>query len=371
MRLGLKSLFRHDTVPLLGIDISTSCVRLVELAPVGKRGLQLERCACESLPDGAVSNGNIEQTELVSQALHRVWKNSGARTRNVALCMPAASVITKKILLPADLLDTELEAYMDAEAGQYLPFALDDMSFDFAVLGAAPDDPGEIEVMLAATRRDKVEQRVALAAAAGLTALVMEVESYAARAALARAILSRQSAQPVASRQNMVALCQIGAGLTHFSVLQGGRAIHESESAFGGKLLTQEIGRAYQMTLEEAEARKYSADLPDDYHEAILVPFIDSAALEIGRAIELFSLAHAKNKAKDHPRLDALYLAGGCALIPGLSQLLAERCNIPCAVAWPFEGMRVAPSLASTPGALRSGAAASLVACGLALRRFG
>ena len=371
MRLGLRTLFRREPAPLLGIDIGTSSVRLVELARAGKRGLRLECCACENLPHGAVSDGNIEQSELVSQALRRVWKNSGARTRNVALCMPAASVISKKILLPAGLLEAELEAYIDAEAGQYLPFALDDMSLDFDVMEGSPDTAGDIEVMLAATRRDKVEQRVMLAAAAGLTVLVMEVESHAAHAALSHVLRSQQTAQQAASGYKIVALCQIGTGLMHFSVLQDGRAIHESESAFGGKLLTQEIVRTHQMTQQEAELRKKSADLPQDYQQDILQPFLDGAVWEVCRASELFAASFEKKFSRNPPTLAALYLAGGCVLIPGLAQLLSERCNIPCALAWPFEGMHLAPDLDSPSGALRSEAAAYLVACGLALRRFG
>lgn len=389
MKLKLSSWLRRAPAPLLGIDIGTASVRLVELAPVGKLGLRLECCATERLPNGAVSDGHIEQMELLVQALQQVWKNSGTRTRNVALCMPSASVISKKILLPAGLLEAELEAHIEAEAAQYLPFALDDMSLDFAVIGAAPDTPDEVEVMLAATRRDKVEQRVALVAAAGLTARVIDIESHAARAALARVIQLQQSAQPAAGRHKLVALCQIGAATLHFSVMQDGRLMHESESALGGKLLAQQLVHAAQMTIEEAEVR--SADLPDAYRKDLLQPFMDSVALEVGRAIEVFTISaitnhvkantkhdqrYDKHDDKQHdiqhpPGLDALYLAGAYALIPGLPQLLSERCHLPCAMAAPFEGMHLASALASACKPLQSEGAAFLVACGLALRRFG
>ena len=184
--INLGSLFGQSSPPLLGLDISTSGVRLVELADAGKNELRLERYASEPLPRGAVVDGNIENIEQVSEAVRRVWKKSGTRVKLVALGMPPASVITKKIILPAGLSEDQLEVQVESEASQYIPFALDEVSLDFDVLGVAANSPDDIDVMLAAARKEKVEDRVAIAEAAGLTAVVMDIESYAARAALER-----------------------------------------------------------------------------------------------------------------------------------------------------------------------------------------
>ncbi|MES2264071.1 MAG: pilus assembly protein PilM [Pseudomonadota bacterium] len=357
--LDLGALFGGGNPPLVGVDISTSSVRLVELAQNGKDGLRLERYASEPLPRGAVVDGNIENMEQVVEALRRVWKKSGTRARLVALGMPPASVITKKITLPAGMTEDQLEVQVESEASQYIPFALDEVSLDFDVLGAVPNSPDDIEVMLAASRREKVEDRVAIAEASGLKATVMDIESYAARAAL-----DRITAQmPDAGVGQVIALFQIGAQVTHISVLLDGVTIYEREQPFGGNGLTQDIVRAYGMSFEEAESRKKAGDLPENYAADILEPFLASAALEVTRAIQFFFTS------TPYTRVDQLFLAGGCALLPGLLDLVASRTKISSTVISPFKGMQLGPGVREQ--ALRSEAPAYLVACGLAMRRFG
>jgi type IV pilus assembly protein PilM len=357
--ISLGSLFGQSNPPLVGLDISTSGVRLVELVDAGKGVLRLERYASEPLPRGTVVDGNIENIEAVSETVLRVWKKSGAKAKHVALGMPPAAVITKKIILPAGLAEDQLEVQVESEASQYIPFALDEVSLDFDVIGAAPNSPEDMEVMLAAARREKVEDRVAIAEAAGLTATVMDIESYAARAALERVIADA----PDAAQDRIVALFQIGAQATHISVLQNGETIYEREQPFGGNQLTQDIVRAYGLSFEEAETRKKSGDLPDNYRKDLLDPFLENAALEVTRAIQFFFTS------TPYTRIDQIYLAGGCALLPGLQEIIAGRTRIATGVAEPFKGMQLGPGVREQQ--LRNEAPGYLVACGLALRRFG
>jgi type IV pilus assembly protein PilM len=357
--INLGSLFGQSSPPMLGLDISTSGVRLVELADAGKNQLRLERYASEALPRGAVVDGNIENIEQVSEAVRRVWKKSGTRVKLIALGMPPASVITKKIILPAGLSEDQLEVQVESEASQYIPFALDEVSLDFDVLGQAANSPDDIEVMLAAARKEKVEDRVAIAEAAGLTAVVMDIESYAARAAL-----DRVTAQmPQAGHDQIVALFQIGAQVTHISVMLDGDTIYEREQPFGGNQLTQDIVRAFGLSFEEADAKKKAGDLPENYQAELLAPFLENAALEVTRAIQFFYTS------TPYTRIDQLFLAGGCALTPGLLDLIASRTKISSAVISPFKGMQLGPTVREQQ--LRHEAPAYLVACGLALRRFG
>jgi type IV pilus assembly protein PilM len=359
MNLDLGTLFGGGNPPLIGVDISTSSVRLVELSQAGKEGWRLERYAAEPLPRGAVVDGNIENMEQVVDALRRVWKKSGTRAKLAALGMPPASVITKKIVLPAGMAEDQLEVQVESEASQYIPFALDEVSLDFDVIGPAPNSPDDIEVMLAASRREKVEDRVAIAEASGLKATVMDVESYAARAALDRILVQL----PEGGAGQIVALFQIGAQVTHISVLLDGATIYEREQPFGGNTLTQEIVRSYGMSFDEAETRKKSGELPDNYTAEILAPFLESAALEVTRAIQFFYTS------TPYTRVDQLFLAGGCALIPGLLDVVAARSKISSTVISPFKGMQLGPGVREQ--ALRAEAPAYLVACGLAMRRFG
>jgi len=357
--IDIKALFGQGDPPLVGIDISTSSVRLVELARGAKGELRLERYAAEPLPRNAVTDGNIENMDQVVEVVRRVWKKSGTRAKLAALGMPPASVITKKIILPAGLSEDQLEVQVESEASQYIPFALDEVSLDFDVIGPAANSADDIEVMLAASRREKVEDRVAIAEASGLKATVMDIESYAARAALDRVILQL----PESGVGQVIALFQIGAQVTHISVMLDGVTVYEREQPFGGNALTQDIVRSYGLAFDEAEARKRSGDLPDSYQGDLLTPFLESAALEVTRAIQFFYTS------TPYTRVDQLFLAGGCALIPGLLELVASRTKISSAVISPFKGMQLGPSVRESQ--LRLDAPAYLVACGLALRRFG
>ncbi|MES3024515.1 MAG: pilus assembly protein PilM [Pseudomonadota bacterium] len=356
--VNLGTLFGQASPPLLGLDISTSGVRLVELVMAGKTGIRLERYAHEPLPRGAVVDGNIENIEQVAEAVRRVWKKSGTRIKLVALGMPPASVITKKIVLPAGMSEDQLEMQVESEASQYIPFALDDVSLDFEVMGPSAGSPDDIDVMLAASRKEKVEDRIAIAEAAGLKAVVMDIESYAARAALDRVNLQAAGAP----QDQIVALFQIGAQVTHISVMLDGETIYEREQPFGGNQLTQDIVRAYGMSFEEAETKKKSGDLPDNYQAELLTPFLENAALEITRAIQFFYTS------TPYTRIDQLFLAGGCAVTPGLLETVASRTKIASAVVSPFKGMQLSPLVREQQ--LRTEAPAYLVACGLALRRF-
>jgi type IV pilus assembly protein PilM len=358
LALDLGSLFGKKNAPLVGLDISTSGVKLVELTDLGKDELRLERYAMEPLPRGAIVDGNIENIEQVSEAIRRVWEKSGTRAKLVALGMPAASVITKKIILPNGLSEEELEVQVESEANQYIPFALDEVSLDFDVIGPLPNSPEDVEVLLAATRKEKVEDRVAVAEAAGLKPTVMDIESYAARAAI-----ERITAQlPKGGQGQIVALFQIGAQITHISVLLDGQPLYEREQPFGGNQLTQDIMRAYGLSQDDAEKKKKSGELPDDYETALLEPFLESAALEVTRAIQFFFTS------TPYTRINQIFLAGGCAIIPGLVDIVATRTQISTSVVSPFKGMQLASTVREKQ--LRIEAPAYLVACGLAMRRF-
>lgn len=358
MAIDIKALFGKKKPPLVGLDISTSGVKLVELSETGKQEMRLECYASEPLPRGAVIDGNIENIEQVSEAVQRVWKKSGTRAKIAALGMPPASVITKKIILQGGMPEDELEIQVESEASQYIPFALDEVSLDFDVIGPALNSPEDVEVLLAASRREKVEDRVAVAEAAGLKPVVMDIESYAARAAI-----ERITAQlPKGGQGQIIALFQIGAQVTHISVQLDGQLIYEREQPFGGHQLTQDIVRTYGLSYEEAEIKKKSADLPEGYERDLLQPFLESAALEVTRAIQFFYTS------TPYTRIDQIFLAGGCAIIPGLIDIVASRTNMSTAVVSPFKGMGLAPGVREKQ--LRIDAPAYLVACGLAMRRF-
>jgi type IV pilus assembly protein PilM len=352
------SVFNPKARPLIGLDISTSAIKMVELTETGAGSYRVERYSIEFLPRDAVVDGNIANLEAVADAVRRCWKRLGTSTKYVALALPTAAVITKKIILPANLRETEMEVQVESEANQYIPFALDEVNLDFQVIGPVPSSPDEVEVLIAASRKEKVEDRVACAEAAELKPLVMDVESFAVQAAF-ELVLGQL---PRTGEDQVVALIDVGAVATKVMVMRGLQPVYTREQAFGGGQLTQDIMRAYGMSAEEAETLKRSGNAPENYEGELLRPFVENLSLEVSRALQFFFSSTQFNQ------VHHIVLAGGCAAIPGLDEVVATRTQVPTVIANPFAGM--VPSSRVRPRQLMADAPLLMVACGLALRRF-
>ncbi len=343
---------------MLGLDISSSSVKLVELGRDRAGNLVLERCAMEPLERGWVTDGNVEKFDEVAEAVRRVVKKSGTRSRNVALALPPSAVITKKIILPGGLSEQELEIQVESEANQYIPFSLDEVSLDFCVVGPSPTSAGDVEVLIAASRKEKIQDRQGLAEAAGLKPVIIDVESYASRLATSRLI----SGLPNQGVDTMVALFEVGAFTTSMQVIRNEEVLYDRDQAFGGAQLTQLIVRQYGFSPEEAESKKRSGELPEDYTSSVLEPFVDSMAQEVGRALQFFFTSTPYN------RVDYVMLAGGSAALPGLTEAVTQHTSFACNVVNPFEGMEWADTVKDRK--VRREAPSYLTSCGLAMRRF-
>ena len=343
---------------MLGLDISSSSVKLVELSRDKEGNLVLDRCAIEPLERGWITDGNVEKFDEVAEAVRRVVKKSGTKTRQVAMALPASAVITKKIILPGGMSDVDLESQVESEANQYIPFSLDEVSLDFCVVGPSTTSAGDVEVLIAASRKEKVQDRQGLAEAAGLKPVVVDVESYASRLATARLIENL----PNKGLDTLVALFEVGALTTSMQVIKNDEVLYERDQAFGGAQLTQLIVRQYGFSPEEAETKKRSGDLPDDYESGVLKPFVESMAQEIGRALQFFFTSTPHNK------VDYVMLAGGSSSLPGLTESVTQQTSFACMQAHPFEGMAIGSDVKEKK--MRREAASYLTSCGLALRRF-
>lgn len=343
---------------MMGLDVSTSSVKLVELGQTASGDLVLERLASEPFEKGWIVDGQIEKFDEVADAVRRVVARSGSRNRQVVMAMPAASVITKRIVLPAGLREEEMEVQVEAEAHQYIPFSLDEVSLDFCVIGPNANSAGDVDVLIAASRKDRVQDRQGLAEAAGLVPVVLDIESHASRLAIGRIIGSL----PDKGKDALVALFELGADTTSLKVLRDEELLYDRDQSFGGSQLTQLISRQYGFSYEEAEQKKLSGDLPDDYGPTLLTPFVDSLAHEIGRALQYFFTS------TPHHKVHQVMLAGGTAAMPGLSDRVKEVTGFNCRVVNPFEGMKLGPAVREAK--LKREAPSYLTACGLAMRRF-
>ncbi len=341
---------------MIGVDISSTAVKLLQLGQVGGR-YRVEHYAVEPLPPNAFVEKNIVEVEAVGEALRRALNRSGAKTRAAAAAVAGSAVITKIIPMPADLSEDDMEAQIQVEANQYIPYPIEEVSLDFEVVGPVKDNPDMVNVLLAASRTENVDLRVAALDLGGLGAKVMDVEAFAMENAF-RLITDQLSV----SKDAVVAVVDVGATMTTLIVLRNQRTIYSREQVFGGKQLTDEVMRRYGLSYEEAGLAKRQGGLPESYEVEVLEPFKEAMVQQISRLLQFFFAG------SEYSRVDQVVLAGGCAAIAGVSDLIEEQLGVPCVVANPLSNMALSNRVQAQ--ALAQDAPALMIACGLALRSF-
>ena len=354
----LERLFKPKAPPLIGADLSSASIKMVELSETAKGKYRIERYAIEPLPRDSVVDGNINNLDAVADSLKRCHKRLGTNIRNLALALPNAAVISKRILVPAGQTEEELEVQVETEANQYIPFSLDEVNLDFQVLGPAPNNPEDVEVLIAASRKEKIEDRIAAAESAGLKAMVMDVDLYAAQAAFELMAIGAGEAD----KDQNIAIVDVGATITTVNVLRNGQSIYLREQPFGGNELTLDVQNKFGLSADEAEIAKRDGGLPEEYDADVLQPFVEKMGLEIARALHFFF------SSTPHNQVAQIVLSGGCAAIPGVDAAINRRTQVPTVIANPFINMEVSSKIRAKT--LGQDAPSLMVACGLALRRF-
>ena len=344
--------------PLLGLDITTSSVKLIELAMAGGQ-YRVEAYAAEPTPQNAINEKAIVDADAVGEAIRRAVKRAGAKSSEVAIAISGDAAITKVIQMPRSLRTSDLEAQVEMQADQYIPFPMDEVSYDFEVLGPSEKDPETNDVLLVATRTENVDQRQAAVNAAGLTAQVVDVEAFA----LENACRLMTHQMPDGGTERTVAVVDFGASTTTFSVLKNLRVIYTRDFAFGGQQLTEEIMRTYGLSMEEAGRAKKEGGLPSNYQPEVLDPFIDDMTQQVSRSLQFYL---ASGSGRSQP--DQILICGGCANIPGVADVISSRVGVPAVKGDPLGNMKV--SSKAKAQAVGRDATALLTACGLALRSF-
>ncbi len=292
--------------PLIGLDVTTSSVKLIELADIG-RGYRVESFAAEPTPPNAINDKAIVDAEAVGEAIRRAVKRSGTKTREAAVAISGDAAITKVIQMPKNLSEADLEGQVELQADQYIPFPMEEVSFDFETIGESERDPDMMDVLLVATRTENVEQRQAAVEAAGLTARVVDVEAFAVENACS--LLTHQ--MPDAGIEKFIAIVDFGASTTTFSVLHNLKVIYTRDFAFGGQQLTEEIMRTYGLSLEDAGRAKKEGGLPSNYQPEVLDAFMDDMSQQVSRSLQFF-LGYRPRPAGPGPRLRRLRQYSGC-----------------------------------------------------------
>lgn len=348
-------LFGEQSAPLIGIDISSAAVKVLQLSQSAGR-YRVEHYGVEPLPPNSVNEKNITQVEVVGAAIKRAIAKSGSKAKFAAVAVSGTTVITKVITVTGGLDEISMEQQVYDEASNHIPYQMDEVSLDFEELGPI-ENTDSVQVLIAAARTENVEARQAALEFAGLTAKVVDVEVFAIEAAFK--LISKQLDVPANS---LTAIVDIGANLTTLNVIKDGRSIYSREQVFGGKQLSDEIMRRYGLSFNEAGAAKKLGGLPESYESEVLEPFKEGVAQQISRLLQFFY------SGSDYSRVDQIVLAGGCASISGMEQVIEQHLGVSTITANPIASMTVNPRVQAH--ALAADAQALLIACGLALRSF-
>ncbi len=351
--MGLLS---KKNTPLVGVDISSSAVKLLQLSRSGDR-YRVEYYGVEPLPANAVVEKTIKEVDRVSSSIAKAVKRSGVKTRNAATAVSGSAVITKFINMPADLTEEELEHQLSMDANQYIPYPIEEVSLDFNVLGPA-EQPEMVNVLLACSRSENVDVCVEALEGAGLTPRVVDVEAYAVENAYSTFLKDQLNID----NNEVVALFDIGATTTSLHALHQGRSIYTREQSFGGKQLTEEIMRRYGLSYEEAGLAKRQGGLPESYETEVLQAFNNALIQQISRSLQFFF------SATDFSNVDRILLAGGSASIPGIDSLVEEQIGVPVQVVDPLANIGLASRI--NKDVIKADSPALLTALGLALRSF-
>lgn len=353
----LQSLFGGGDPQLIGLDISSSSVKLLEMSRKGDR-YHVETYAVEPLPPNAVADKQITDPKLVGEAVARAVNRAGTRTKQAAVAVSGASVITKIVQMPSTLKENEMEDQIKGEADQYIPYPIDEVNLDFQVISDV--GKGEMkDVLLAACRKEQIEQRCAAIELAGLKPKVVDIEAYA----MENACQFLRHQMPDNGSGKTIAIVDMGATTTSVLILHDMKTVYTRDQAFGGKQLTEDIMRRYGMSFEEAGRAKKTGQLPEDYQNEVLTHFVADMAQQVDRSLQFFF-----SSASQFTNVDQVVLAGGCAAITNVEGIIQERLQIPTVVAKPFAGMSV--SSKAKPSALAKDESSLLIAAGLAFRAF-
>jgi len=354
--MGILNLFKKKTTPVIGLDVSSSSIKLLELSKQGS-GYRVENYAVRDLPVNAVVEKNINDADAVAQTLRSLISSSKIKLKDVALAVSGASVITKVIDMSDELTADDMEAQIAIEADQYIPFPLEEVALDFDVIGPSQNGANRVDVLITACRRENVEIRESIVQMAELTPKIIDVEAYTVERAFG--LMKDRFAD---ADDQVVAIIDIGATMTTLNILVDGKTVYTREQLFGGKQLTEEIQRRYGLSAEEAIRAKKEGGLPDDYETEVLEPFKDSVVQQITRSLQFFF------SSTQYDDVDFIMLAGGVANLDDLSRVVEEKLGTPAMVANPFADMSTSGRV--NDEMLSEHASSLIVAAGLALRSF-
>lgn len=351
---------KKKSSPLVGIDISSTAVKVVQLSRHGDR-YRVDHFGIETLQPGAVTDKTIAETESVGKTIEAALRKAGIRSRSAALAIGASGtgIITKIIQVSGDLKkmsEDDIQSQVELEASNHIPYPIDEVRMDYMVLGPARTE-GFLDVLLAAARNESAIQVQEAAEIASLTVEVLDVEQLAIEKAY-----SEVAHQLRLSDEDVVALVDIGASMITLNVMRAGRSIFQRQVQFDAKHLEKELVRRMGVSSEEAMLALRNGGYPEEFEEKVLDPYRESLGQHVGRLLQFFY------SSSEYNTIGKLLLTGGGANTKGLPENLEDRLGVTVHIANPMASMSLGSGVKGSD--LASQASALFVATGLALRAF-
>jgi len=340
---------------LVGLDIGSNTVKLAEMESHANKSHRLVNWGVSQPLAEAIVDGEIMDRQLVIDAIGNLLESRGIQARNVVAAVSGRAVIVKRIVMNR-LSHEDAHQAVIWEAEQHVPYDINDVSLDFEILGPAPNDPKQMQVLLVAAKKDMVMSFSDLIREAGLNPLIVDVDSFAAQNAL--------EANYSLSPEDVVATLNVGSEITNINITQGGIPYFTKDIQLGGQTFIESAQRKFNLSQSEAAAA---------------VRGESNAGLEIGPVIESAceGLATAIERAQAYLRtageagaLSRIMLCGGAALTPALPEFLGRRFGVSCEIANPLSRVAYDPALFAGQDVMKV-APLLTVAIGLAMRRLG
>ena len=341
--------------PIVGIDIGSSAVKLLQLQKKGNQ-YYVELYATEPLPPGAVIEKTIKDPEVVVKALKNLVEKAQLKQVVACISVPNSETITRIIQMDDALSEKEIRTEIDLEADRYIPYSLDEVNLDFAILGKSIKGEDLVDVLLTVSKTENVDSRVSLLSQVNVRTKIVDIDSLA----MERAFFLISKQLPEQGNNMVVAVVDIGATITTLNIFYNNVSIYTREQSFGGQHLIDELQARYGLSYEEAILARKRDNLPDDYITEILQPFKEAVVKQVSRSCQFFFSAGGHNE------IHHLFLTGGTSNIPGLDQLIFAEIGIKTTIANPFIDMLFSKQL--NEEVLMEDAPALMTCCGLALR---
>ena len=347
----MLKLFKSKRKAILGVDISPSCVRIIETGMDNQQRFVVDY-GFEPLPADAVEGHVIKDIDTVAACIRRLISRGHFSSKCAAVAVRDSAVISKVIQISDGLADSELEELIVTDADKYIPFPIEEINMDFAVQGPSSKNPAKLDVLIVASRSENVSTRVEAVTRAGLQVKVVDVESFA----IERVVSLFAEDLPSQGQEKVIAVMDVGSHFSSLCVLQNMKLSYSREEEFGEENLLKNLAQHSAVNMDEARRMLQEGRLPEDYETAVFTPFIDSLTMQVKRSLQFFfSTTHCEH-------VDHILLSGGGGFLSELTTRVQELLKIPTAIANPLKYMTLPKKLEDLHGS------SLMIACGLAMR---